>query len=66
MYECEYLSVKDMMAFLGLGRCRILRLCQEKTHGFPAVKVGNKYQADLIKLRAWKDDWFAGKFDIND
>lgn len=65
MYNCEYLTVKDMMSYLGLGRNRVLRLCQERTHNFPAVKVGNRYQADLGKLTAWKNDWFDGKFEID-
>jgi len=54
-----------MQTFLGLGRNRTLRLCQEHTHNFPAVMVGNRYQADYEKLLKWKDDWYEGKFSIN-
>lgn len=43
MYECRFLNLKEMQTFLGLGRNRTLRLCQEHTHNFPAVMVGNRY-----------------------
>ena len=65
MYECRFLNLKEMQTFLGLGRNRTLRLCQEHTHNCPAVMVGNRYQADYEKLLKWKDDWYEGKFSIN-
>ena len=65
MYECRFLNLKEMQTCLGLGRNRTLRLCQEHTHNFPAVMVGNRYQADYEKLLKWKDDWYEGKFSIN-
>lgn len=64
MYDVTYLNLKEMQSFLGLGRNLVLRLCQEHTHNFPAVKVGNRYQADFEKLKRWKDDWYDGKFSI--
>lgn len=60
----DYLTVKEMQVFLGLGRNTVLRLCQERSHGFPVVRIGNRYQADRRRLEAWKDDWFDGKFCI--
>ena len=65
MYECRFLNLKEMQTSLGLGRNRTLRLCQEHTHNFPAVMVGNRYQADYEKLLKWKDDWYEGKVSIN-
>lgn len=65
MYNTIYLTVKDCCAFLGLGRNTVLRLCNEKPHGFPAVRVGaRRWQIDYELLKAWKADWFNGKFDI--
>ena len=63
MTQC-YLGVKQMQEFLGLGRNTVLRLCRNHVHGFPAVKVGNRYQADAEKLAQWKDEWFNAKFSI--
>ena len=65
MYDMNVLHVPDMCAFLGLGRNTVLRLCKEKVHGFPVVKVGQRYQADKELLATWKKDWYSGKFDIN-
>lgn len=64
MYECNFMNLKEMQGFLGVGRNTLLRLCQERTHDFPVVKVGNRYQADADKLAKWKDDWYSGKFTI--
>lgn len=61
----DFLGVKDMCQFLGIGRNTALKLCQTRPNNFPAVKVGNRYQADKEKLAQWKDDWYAGKFTIN-
>ena len=66
MYECNFLNVSEMCGFLGVGRNMALRLCQTRPHHFPAVKIGNRYQADFEKLSAWKDAWYNGDFDIND
>lgn len=63
-FECTFLTIKDICKFLGLGRNKVLQLCQERTAGFPAVKVGNRYQSDLEKLTAWKDAWYRGEFEI--
>lgn len=60
----KYWGIADACTFLGLGRSTVLKLCQKRTHGFPAVKVGNRYQIDEAKLRVWREDWFAGKFDL--
>ena len=65
MYDGSFLNLKQMQSFLGLGRNRTLRLCQERPHSFPAVRVGNRYQADYEKLLKWKDDWYEGKFEID-
>jgi len=65
MYSDNHLSVKEAGAYLGLGRNRTLKLCQERTHGFPAVKNGNKYIIDKEKLSKWYEDWYAGKFEIS-
>lgn len=62
--DTRFLGVKEMMNFLGLGRNRVLRLCQERPNSFPAVRIGNRYQADREKLTLWKDDWYNGKFDL--
>lgn len=64
MYD-NYLNTKQAQSFLGLGRNTVLRLCQERLHNFPAVKVGNTYHIDAERLKAWKDDWFDGKFSIS-
>lgn len=63
--DTQYLTVIEIGKYLGLGRNRVLRLCQERTHNFPAVKVGNRYQAELGRLSKWRDDWFDGKFGID-
>lgn len=60
----KHLGIKDMCLFLGVGRNTALRLCQEKPNGFPAVKIGNRYQADAELLMEWYKDWHAGKFTI--
>lgn len=59
-----FLGTKDMQEFLGLGRNTVLRLCQERPHNFPAIRIGNRYQAELSNLRAWRDDLYSGKFSI--
>lgn len=66
MYKREFLTVVQMMEYLGLGRNRVLRLCQEHTHNFPAVRVGNRYQSELSRLEQWYNDWYEGKFSIDD
>jgi excisionase family DNA binding protein len=63
MYE-DYLNTKEIAQFLGIGRDTVLLLCRERQHGFPAVRVGRRYQADKEKLREWKRAWYAGEFDI--
>ena len=65
MYETPtYLTMNGMCMYLGLGRTRVQQLCQEHTHGFPAVKVGNRWQADAQKLSDWRDAWYAHEFEI--
>lgn len=64
MYSSSYVYIKDICAILGIGRNTALKLCQNRTHGFPAVKVGRRYQVDVNKLMHWKDEWDAGKFTI--
>ena len=64
MYDFNYLGLKDICKYLGVGRNTAIRLCQERPHGFPAVKVGRRYQADEELLAKWKSDWYAGKFTI--
>ena len=59
-----YMNLKEACAFLGLGRNTCLRLCQEQTHGFPAVRIGNRYQIDGSRLEKWKTDWYDHKFEI--
>lgn len=58
------IGVKDMCSILGLGRNKVLYLCQTKLHNFPVVKVGSRYQADEAKLLKWRQDWYEGKFQI--
>ena len=65
MYENETMNLSDMAKFLGVGRNTMLRLCQERPHGIPVVRVGRRYQSELSKLSAWKDDWYAGMFEID-
>ena len=65
MYDGSFLNLKQMQSFLGLGRNRTQRLCQDRPHSFPAVRVGNRYQADYEKLLKWKNDWYEGKFKID-
>ena len=64
MYETHFMNVKEACAFLGVGRNTMLRLCREHTHGFPAVRIGNRYQIDGALLCKWKADWYAGAFEI--
>ena len=64
MYQFVYLNVKEMCAFLGLGRGKVLELCKNRTNGFPVVKVGNRYRSDQEKLAAWRDRWYDGEFEI--
>ena len=65
MYEPPtYLTMPDICKYLGLGRNRVTQLCQDHTHGFPAVKVGNRWQADAELLALWRADWYAHKFVI--
>lgn len=65
MYDIpKYFGLQETCDFLGLGRSTVLRLCQKKVHGFPAVKVGNRWQIDAKLLSAWKVNWFEGKFEI--
>ena len=64
MYQYTYLGMKEAQAFLGLGRCTVLKLCKDKPGGFPVVRVGNRYQFDQDKLAAWRDRWYAGEFEI--
>lgn len=64
MYDRRYLNVKDACVFLGLGRNTLLRLCQEHVHGFPAVRIGNRWQIDAGLLDNWKSRWYAGDFEI--
>ncbi len=64
MYEKRYYTVEEARGYLGIGRHTCIRLCNEKPYGFPAVKIGRRYQIDAEKLALWKDDWYAGKFTI--
>ena len=67
MYDFHtYLNMAGICDFLGIGRRTALKLCQERPHGFPVVRVGRRYQADAELLAAWRDDWYAGKFDIKE
>ena len=64
MYDPDYLSLTGICTYLGVGRSFGLRLCNEKPHGFPVVKIGNRWQADAEKLKAWRDRWYSGEFEI--
>lgn len=65
MYEePKYFSLAEACKYLGIGRNTGIRLCQERTNGFPVVKVGNRYQIDAAMLEDWKHDWYQGKFNI--
>jgi DNA binding domain, excisionase family len=64
MYTAPYLNVKGACEYLGLGRATVLRLCRQRPHKFPAVKIGNRYQIDAGLLAKWKDDWYSGVFEI--
>lgn len=64
MYS-NYLTLNEARAYLGIGKSLALKLCQEKPHGFPCVRIGKgRYQIDADLLAQWKADWFAGKFEI--
>lgn len=64
MYGAGCMNVKEACEYLGLGRNTLLRLCQEHTNGFPAVRVGNRWQIDRDLLSKWKSRWYAGDFEI--
>lgn len=66
MYQArEYVSGLDNIAkVIGIGRNNCLFLCQTKPHGFPVVRIGNRYQADRELLDQWQKDWYQGKFEI--
>lgn len=64
MYDCKYQGVPEMVKTLGICRAKVIKLCEEKPFGFPAVKVGNRYRADEALLEAWRQDWYSGKFDL--
>ena len=64
MYSMNYLRVQDACVYLGLGRNTVLRLCREHVNGFPAVRVGNRWQIDRDLLDKWKSRWYAGDFEI--
>lgn len=68
MYDIThtYLNTDGICNFLGIGRRTALKLCQEKPHGFPVVKIGGRYQADRELLAMWRDSWYTGKFDIKE
>ena len=60
----EYIGLKEACEYLGIGRSTMLRLCKTKPHGFPAVKVGNRWQFDFKMLTVWRMKWFEGAFEI--
>jgi len=64
MDEFRTLSTKQMAEFLGLGRNTVLRLCQTKEKGFPAIRIGNRYRADIEKLKAWREELYSGKITL--
>jgi len=64
MYDMSYLDFKEMQAFLGVSRNRLLTLCQTKPHGFPVARIGHKYQADRALLEEWKNRLYKGEFTI--
>lgn len=64
MYNNKYMNLREACNYLGIGRSTALRLCQNQTAGFPAVKIGNRYQIDADMLETWKRDWYQGKFKI--
>lgn len=64
MYDCEYLSLPEMVKLLGISRAKVVKLCNEHPYGFPSIKVGNRYRADKALLEAWRQDWYSGKFDL--
>lgn len=64
MYEDKYVNVSDMVTALGMCREKVLRLCQERPCGFPAIKVGNRYRADRDLLEAWRTKFYSGSFDL--
>ena len=66
MYDKIYLTLKEICTLLGVGRNTALRICQDRVHDFPAVKVGNRWQADAEMAEAWRKRWLAGEFTINE
>jgi hypothetical protein len=64
MEEFKTLNTKQMAAFLGLGRNTVLHLCQTKLDGFPAIRVGNRYRADIDLLKAWRDRLYRGEITL--
>lgn len=66
MYDFRYVKLKDICEILGMGRNTVLKLCQDRPHGFPVTKVGREYRADEKLLIAWRDDFYAGKFSLDD
>ena len=55
MGEMEsYLTPKDIMEHLQLGKDKVYLLCALK--GFPAIKFGSTYRIDKSKYRKWLEE----------
>lgn len=55
MEEMEsYLTPKDIMEHLQLGKDKVYLLCALK--GFPAIKFGSTYRVDKSKYRKWLEE----------
>lgn len=64
MYEYKHIGPQEAAKFIGVGKNKILQLCQERPHNFPAVRVGRCWRIDKEKLSVWYDAWYSGKFEI--
>ena len=49
--ERQTMTVKELMAFLGIGRVTAYKLVNE--NGFPSIRIGRKVLIDREGLQAW-------------
>lgn len=49
-----YLTPKDIMEHLQLGKDKVYSLCSLK--GFPAIKIGSTYRIDRTKYKKWLEE----------
>ena len=50
----SYLTPKDIMEHLQLGKDKVYSLCALK--GFPAIKFGSTYRIDKVKYEKWLEE----------